>query len=66
VLPALNSLETSVVHEALVAFAEQRNKLMHFRLDDKLTMEPNLRRFAGLREWIRRSTPATEPRDGRP
>jgi CBS domain-containing protein len=66
VLPALNSLEKSVVHEALVAFAEQRNKLMHFRLDDKLTMEPHLRRFAGLQEWIRRSTPVTEPGDGRP
>lgn len=61
VLPTLNTLDKNVVQDALVAFAEQRNKLMHFRLDDKLTMEPHLRKFARLQQWIRRSTPAAPP-----
>ena len=45
------------VHAVLVAFAEQLNNLMHFRLDDKQTIEPHLRTFAELQSWMRRSTP---------
>jgi CBS domain-containing protein len=63
-LPALNTLDRAVVHGVLVAFAEQRNKLMHFRLDDKLTMEPYLRTFGRLQEWIRRTMPAAAPGHG--
>jgi CBS domain-containing protein len=51
-LSAFRDLDPGEVNRVLVSFAEQRNKLMHFRLDDKSTMEPHLRRFGKLQARI--------------
>ena len=56
-LTALAGLDADVVHGILVSFAEQRNKLMHFRLDDKAPLMLDLRRFRELQARIRSAVP---------
>lgn len=57
-LPALAGLEKGVVMSVLGDFAQQRNRLMHFRVDDKSLLDRHLRRFAQLQDRIRLTAPA--------
>jgi hypothetical protein len=57
-LHALGGLDEDVIRQVLISFAEQRNKLMHFRLDDRTSLTPDLRRFRELQERIRKVVPS--------
>ena len=51
-VPALSTLDPAVIRSVLVRFAERRNQLMHFRLENKPSLGPDLERFANLRAWL--------------
>ncbi len=53
--PTLSEVEIEDLREVLVRFAEARNRLMHFRLEDPRALDPQLERFLKLRRLLSNS-----------